>query len=838
MALDADRLVARSLGRSWRQRPARMLSAIVAGIGGVLLTTAMLLVSMSVLDAVAGASISGVRDDVVAVEARAPGGMDADVVRRAEETAPGATSRALVISTRAGTGADAAADPVIVFGVDQNLGDLTDKGLSKEIADTRLGADEVFLSAGWAKDHGLAKGDALNVTSPTGVQKWKVGGLLSGDVANRGAVVIAPLPSVATAFERGTATDVLLVDSAGRDWSAVAASAERAVDGAADVKRPDELLSGYSKTFQTSLTILAMFAAIAVVTAAVVLFLSWRLALDDARATLARTRLLGVRSRHLMVGSAMVMVPVLLGTYVIGAGLGVWIGSMLGSFTRQITDLTQQAVTPGLPWEVPVVGSFVGALLMFGAAWYAGVRRFSKITAIEAVSGDRQAQMTPSGFRLPFVAGLASLVIGVALVLLAGPMVKSVSLLFLFLAAALLAVVLPAGVGMVLRRGEPGPLRLAVSRQLQLGWRRNAALSITFSIAIVSSIAMAGVASSIKDEVAGSVERWTRGELYVQAAEVGRNLQNEKFSRSLEEELRAVPGVDAVTSFTYDSVTIDGKKTQVWNWGEADHEKLTALEVAEGKQDFIPELGPDELVISSNFARTKGLEVGDTMELPLPSGHREVRVKSVLEDSASDGGMLVSGEALHQELTASQGVYEYYVGVADGADVEKVRADLEKTVADRYPGAVVIDRQEMRDAFAGITARLVSSFEAFAWVMFVLAVLVGGATLASGLVERQRALALTRLAGASRKAVSRQLVWESVVIAVSAWVIALPVGCLAIPGMLDAQAGTSGLLPATSVPVVLSVVSLPLVVICMLLALGVGNPRRANPPLRVLLAHE
>ncbi|WP_326797790.1 ABC transporter permease [Streptomyces sp. NBC_01808] len=835
--LDSARLVARALGRSWRQRPARMASAIAAGIGGVLLTTAMLLVSVSVLDAIKGASISGIRPDVVAVEARAPGGMDSSLMDRAEQQTGAEGSRSVVLSTTAQTSAGSDNEPVVLFGVDESLAGFVDDQLAEEVGGTPLGADEVFLSETWAGDHGVREGDTVRISSPQGVQTWRVAGLLSGDVANRGSVVIAPLPTVAAAFDRGDTADVLLLDPGNGDRDTVAAEAEAAVDGAADVKHPEDLLSGYSKTFQTSVTILALFAVIAVLTAAVVLFLTWRLALDDARSTLARMRLFGVRTRHLMLGSAAVMVPLLLGTYVVGAALGVWVGTLLSSFTEQITNLTGQAVTPGVPWQVPVAGAFAAAVVMFAVAWLSGVRRFTAITAIEAVTGRDRIALMPGGTRRPLVAGLVTIAIGVLLVAFGGEMVRSASLLFLLGGAALLCVVLPVVVGALLRRGEPGPMRLGAGRQLQLSWRRNAVLSITFTIAVVTSIAMAGVSSSIKDDVGASVDRWTQSELVVQAAGVGENLQNEKFPLSLGQELGAVDGVDGVTPFTYAYVTLDGKKTQVWNW-PSDHKLSTDLEVAEGEEDFLTALGPDEIAISSNFARTQDMEVGDTFDMPLPSGQRALRVRTIVEDSASDGGMLIASTALYRELAATDGVYEYFVGVREGANVSEVAAALEDTVAERYPRAKVRTQEDVRDAFGGITARLVSAFEAFAWVMFLLAVMVGGATLASGLVERQRGLALTRLVGATRKSVSRQLTAETLLIAVSSWVVALPVGLLAIPAMLDAQAGQSGLLPPVTVPLLLTVASLPLVALCMLLALWVAGPRRANPPLRELLAQE
>jgi putative ABC transport system permease protein len=365
MALDSARLVARSLSRSWPKPPARMWAAVAAGIVGVLLTTAMLLISASVLDAIKGASISGIRSDTVAVEARTPGGLTAERARHIEEQAGTAASRVLVINTSVGAAPDGELKPAIVYGVDQRLADFVDRELRDQIRKSPLSEpNQVYVTRMWAKEHGVGTGDSIRVTASSGVHTLKVAAILDSEVANNGAVVIAPKETVASVFERGASTDVLLLAPGEKGTEAVRADAEQAADGAAGVMRPSELFSGYNKQFQTSLTILAMFAVIAVLTSAVVLFLAWRLALNDARPMLARMRLFGVRTRDLMLGSAVVMVPVLLLSYVVGALLGVLVGIQMSSFTRQITELTQQAVTPGTPWQMPVLGALAAALLM------------------------------------------------------------------------------------------------------------------------------------------------------------------------------------------------------------------------------------------------------------------------------------------------------------------------------------------------------------------------------------------------------------------------------------------------------------------------------------------
>ncbi|RDG38083.1 FtsX-like permease family protein [Streptomyces corynorhini] len=837
MAFDASRLVSRSLVRSWYFRPARLGAAVAAGIAGVLLTTAVLVVYFAVQDALRGAPITAVRDGIVAVEARAPGGMAPSVVEEVEKRTGLPTTTMLVVSASR-IADDGATTPMLVFGVDRSLSDFVGDDLAKRTRDRPLGPDEVYLAAAWAQPRGIKAGDTIRVGGTTDVRSWKVAAVLPGEVANRGSMIIAPRPAVAKAFGRSTFTDAILIDQDGRDRARVVADATKAVDGAGTVKAPQDLLSGYRKSFQTFLTILSMFAVIAVLTAGVVLFLTWRLALDDARPALARMRLTGVRTRHLMLGSAAVMLPILLVSYAIGVVLGVLVGSRLGSFAQQITDLSQQAVTPGTPWQMPALGALLAAVLMFVAAWVSGVRRFTRVQAIEAVSGRGEIAVLPGGTRKPALIGAGLLAVGVVVVLAGPDMARAVGLVPLLAGATLLSVVLPVLIGLVLRKGDPGPVRLVVSRQLQLGWRRNAALCMTFTVSVVSAVAMAGVAISIKSEVAASVERWTPGDLFVQAAPLGTNLRNETLPKELEQKVRATEGVEAVTTFSFTYAELGERRVQVWSWGRSDLDRLSRLTVTQGPADVLNQLDDDNIAVSVNYADAQNVSAGDTMELPLPTGHREVRIKAVVDDSASDGGMVVVSPELYAEMSGSTQVYAFFVGIGDSADPGQVRDRLAAIVEPSHPRSRVVNQQTLRDTVGNITARLVSAFEVFAWVMFVLAVLIGAATLASGLVERQRGNALLRLSGTSAKSVRTQLTVEVVLIAAGSAALSLPVGWLAIVALLDAQAVQSGIRPPVEIPVLLSAVSLPLVIACMLLALRIANPGKANTPLRELLAQD
>src|ERR1700685_1915119 len=64
-------LVARALGRGWLRRPVRLIVAIAGGVGGVLLSTAVLTIAMPVIASTRTPPIEGLTNGVGAVTPRA-----------------------------------------------------------------------------------------------------------------------------------------------------------------------------------------------------------------------------------------------------------------------------------------------------------------------------------------------------------------------------------------------------------------------------------------------------------------------------------------------------------------------------------------------------------------------------------------------------------------------------------------------------------------------------------------------------------------------------------------------------------------------------------------------
>jgi putative ABC transport system permease protein len=833
-------LVARALGRAWLHRPVRLVVAIAGGIGGVLLSTAVLMIAMPVIESTKAPPIKGLKSGVIAVSASAPAGISGELASSiVEKTDPSAASGLVIANTTVRYGARSA--PVVVLGVDTGLEPMVESKISTRLP--TLEPNEAYLSRSWARARGLRVGDRLQVITPTGLLGWRVAALLNTEIANNGSAVIVQAATVASAFERGSSISVLLLRAHG-SVSALKERAEVAAHGAGEVVLPQQVFASYARIYRTPLMLVAMLGGVALLVGCVVLFLTWRLALVSVRSTLARLSLLGVRSRDLLAGSGLVLIPVLLICYLVGASAGALVGQSLSSFRGQILNFTDQAFNPATTVAVPLLGGLLVSIVMFSSAWLTGLWELRRATAVEAVMGQDAVAGELSPVRLPIIAGVVSMILAGAILAFATGAPRGTAIVPLGVGVTLLSATLPMLVGAGIRSSSSGPSGLLVGRQLQVQWRRNAALAVTFAITLLSSLATFGVTSSVLAAINSSNERWTKGQIYVTAAPLGHNYEGETFPASVRREIAATPGVASTDTFSYVDAVVRGGRHLVETVG-GDTAQLTAPRLTagpagtiDGSRTLFDILTGDDIAISSNFARTQHLSVGDTLELPSSDGQRAARIVAVIDDSISDGGMVMVGPQLFAMVAGESRVFYVGVGLAHGADAALVRARLGALVEHRYPRAQVLSVSQYRSAVSSLLGRLMSSFGVFAWVMFGVAAVVGTATLASSIAERGRAVAVTRLVGSSRSAARRLLGIEAIVTVTIAWLVAVLAAQLAIPALISGQSAFTGLLPRVQAPTTMIGASLPMAVLATFAALLVARRSVSERPLAELIADE
>lgn len=829
-------LAARSLARAFRQHKIRAVAALIAGVLGIAMTTAVLVVIFSVTDAIRGVPLSATAGADWAVQARSSSGLDARIVGRLRAGSRDAQlAPLLLVNTRAARGGD---DPLLVVGLTREAASFAaprDRHALSALG--RAGPRELYLGRSWAAEHGVRRGSTLMLQTPGGAVPWRVGGLVDGRFANRGAVAVAALPEVASAFGRRGVVDLVLARGPG-DRALLRSRLQAAAGGAAAVVSPGATATSYERAFSSVRGLLNVFVAIAALASGAILFFCWRLALEDARAHIARLRLVGASLRHLAAGSGLVLAAIFAVSLLLGAPLGLLLGWSLTGFTRELVTLTQLAGTPGVPIVGPVLGALAAGVVVFLAAWGSSLASFVRMPVIEAVGG-RRAEGGMPHLGVPLVLATGSGVLGL-LALLTFPVdLRGVALLPFLVLMLSLSVLAPALVGRLMR-ARSGFGWLSAGREIAMSTRRTAALLAVFALAIAMSLALDGMAGSVKQGIAGGVERWTRGDLFVQTAPSGANLQEDKFTPDVERRVAGIPGVESVSYFTYSTLDMHGTRISLWAWGRHDLDRFVDLDVTDGPRG--PALWraldrPGQIAVSSNYARLHDAAVGDRIDVPTADGSHAVRIAAIVDDLTSPAGVLIAAPDVYERITRDDRRYQLIVGLAPGAPLSRVRQTIRTELGGRYPGLMVYDRDAIRARFGTLTSRLVGSFLVFARLMFVLALLIGGAALATSLSLRRRALALARLCGATVPMLRRQLMRESIAVGVMAWSIAVPVGVALVHVLVYAVSAQSGLLPSIHLPYALMALSLPLAVLLSVLSLLVASPR-GIPALATELAEE
>ena len=224
-------------------------------------------------------------------------------------------------------------------------------------------------------------------------------------------------------------------------------------------------------------------------------------------------------------------------------------------------------------------------------------------------------------------------------------------------------------------------------------------------------------------------------------------------------------------------VTNNGAPNIGANW--VDSTLLTQQRIVEGN----PPRAPDEIVLDPAYAERTGHRVGDTVTVLTTTGQDRFRVAGIMryaDGKASLGGetyvMFTTGTA--QRVLDVPGQYtDIQVAARDGVS----QAELRDRVAAALPaGTEAITGQQFADEQASDIKQGLGFFNTFLLVFAGVALFVGAFiifnTFSILIAQRTRELALMRALGASRRQVTRSVLFESVLVGFVASAVGLVAG--------------------------------------------------------------
>ncbi len=238
--------------------------------------------------------------------------------------------------------------------------------------------------------------------------------------------------------------------------------------------------------------------------------------------------------------------------------------------------------------------------------------------------------------------------------------------------------------------------------------------------------------------------------------------------------VQSAPGVSAASPISFEPGLMQTSVTFVTGVDPVGAPQVLNLEMLEGD---VTALERGELLTSEPIARQRNLSVGqDVRVLFSASGLTELRVGGIYAENAYAGFHLLDDQTLSQ-LSGNEGVWYVYATVAEGADVDQVKASVAEAIAD-VPNTQVLTRAE----FSEWQDAIVDSFLAGIYFMLLFAVVVAvigvANTIALSVSERVREIGMLRAVGTQRREVARMIRLEAVMTSVAGALVGTVVGLI------------------------------------------------------------
>ena len=299
-----------------------------------------------------------------------------------------------------------------------------------------------------------------------------------------------------------------------------------------------------------------------------------------------------------------------------------------------------------------------------------------------------------------------------------------------------------------------------------------AALMIGLALVVFVTVFAAG----INESIASAIDRNFKGELTIQ------NIDGfSPIPRSIEAEVRDVEGIEAVSAIRFSEGKVTGQKgtQRVAAVDPAEIGKVFDFEFTEGEASSLAQLGDNEAILDESYGKSKGVEVGDDLEVLTPTGRRaSYRVVASVKDRTDFlGSFVVSHTSLEQEFGESRDGF-IFADVADGPAGAQAQERVAQLVKESYPSAESLDQEQLKKSQKEQINQLLGLIYALLSLAVVVSIFGIVNTLALSIHERTRELGMLRAVGMSRRQVRRIVRYEAVITALIGAILGTILGVL------------------------------------------------------------
>jgi putative ABC transport system permease protein len=618
-------------------------------------------------------------------------------------------------------------------------------------------------------------GDPIYLPSISGLSELAVVGLLPASIGSENEMVVVNLSQAQKMTGETGKVNTIKVNVEAFANKARRAEIQREIETAMGKSyKVGTLLAGDEMfaTMEMAQIGLSVFGALALFMGGFIIFNTFRTVVTERRRDIGMMRALGA-TRHTIIG-AILAEGFLQG--LLGSVQGIFLGYLLALGVLKVAQGPLSSfvnVKLGLPVIEPSL-VIVSILLGVGVTVFAGLIpawNASSVSPLEAlrptvaeVEFKRQTNrsfwvgvVTISLSVLAILSDHSMLILPggilflVGLVLVAPGLIRPFASIFGRVVA--LATVHQGIGGLALSNLTRQPSRVAVTASTSL-------------LALSAIVAAGGIVTSMKGSILDMVQDSLGSDYVFVPPSVGLWGSNVGASPQLAEELRAVAGVETVSTLRFSPSQANGQIISVLGIQPDDFQKVSGLIFMEGNKFSYQEIASERaLIANSIFMLGTGLNIGDTVELVTPDGQVQYRVVAVASDllNAKINTVYISQNNLNADFGSTEDIF-IQIDLKTGANREVAEAQI-KGLGEIYPQFKVISGT---DYYRTIVAQFEAAFSAVYILFAILAfpsLIAMLNTLTISVIERTREIGMIRAVGCTRRQIRNMVVAESLLLA-------------------------------------------------------------------------
>jgi putative ABC transport system permease protein len=309
---------------------------------------------------------------------------------------------------------------------------------------------------------------------------------------------------------------------------------------------------------------------------------------------------------------------------------------------------------------------------------------------------------------------------------------------------------------------------------------RRASLTIgMIGVGVATVLWLGIIAESFERTVVESLTPALSGDLSISSVHLTSGFIEEGVDESVADELRAVPGVAALSRqrivdwpFRNGMIALNAHEPNYFATGAFGLYPLVGERLADA---WGAVARGEAAVMSSSFAFNTGARVGDVITLESPSGPVPLRLAGVVNDFTAPGGTLELSRDVYVRFSNDRRLTRVYLNAAPDTARDTLRAEIARRLGRKY-ALKILSAGELQDHFAGQVRRGFAGFDFLRELVLVLLLVGMSDTLGAGVVERTRELGAIRALGVRPRRVARVVVLEALVLALLGLALALPAG--------------------------------------------------------------